>query len=61
MKTTVVNGVLPSYDLMLATYLGGVVYRAVTILCGSDTVTDPVTGWIISGREQDPGSPRAHF
>ncbi len=28
-------------------YLGGVFDRAATILCGSDAVTDPVTGWII--------------
>ena len=48
MKTTVVNGVLTSYELMLANYLGGVLYRAVTILCGSDTVTDPVMGQIIT-------------
>jgi hypothetical protein len=29
-------------------YLGGVFDRAATISCGSDTVTDPVTGWIIT-------------
>jgi hypothetical protein len=28
-------------------YLGGVFDRAAMILCGSDAVTDPVTGWII--------------
>ncbi len=48
MKTTVVKGVLTSYELMLATYLGWVLYCAVTILCGSDTVPDLVTGWIIT-------------
>jgi len=29
-------------------YLGGVFDRAATILCGSDAVTDPVTGQIIT-------------
>jgi hypothetical protein len=29
-------------------YLGGVFDRAATILCGSDAVTDLVTGWIIT-------------
>ncbi len=33
---------------MLANYLGGVLYCAVTISCGSDTVTDPVMGQIIT-------------
>ena len=30
-------------------YLGGVFDRAAMISCGSDAVTDPVTGSIISG------------
>jgi len=29
-------------------FLGGVFDRAATILCGSDAVMDPVTGWIIT-------------
>ncbi len=29
-------------------FLGGVFDRAARILCGSDAVTDPVTGWIIT-------------
>ena len=48
MKTTLVNGVFLSYELTLATYLGGVLYCAVTISCGSETVIDPVTGRIIT-------------
>ncbi len=31
----------------MLSYLGGVFDRAARILCGSDAVTDPVTGWII--------------
>jgi hypothetical protein len=34
-------------------YLGGVFYRAATILCGSVAVTDPVTGWIITPLPHD--------
>ncbi len=49
MKTTVVKGVLTSYELMLASqsFLGGVFDRAATISCCSDEVTGPVTGQII--------------
>jgi hypothetical protein len=48
MKTTVVQGVLTSYELMLAIlFRGGVFDRAATISCGSDAVTDPVMGWRI--------------
>jgi hypothetical protein len=32
----------------LLSYLGGVFNCAATISCGFDTVTDPVTGWIIA-------------
>ncbi len=32
---------------MLTNYLGGVLYHAVTLSCGSDTVADPVMVWII--------------
>jgi hypothetical protein len=42
MKTTVVKGVLTSYELMLA-----ILFRWRVRSCGSDAVTDPVTGWII--------------
>jgi len=42
-----------TYELMLAMlFRGGVFDRVATKLCGSDAVTDPVTGWswrIISG------------
>jgi hypothetical protein len=31
----------------LLSYLGGVFDCAATISCGSDTVMDPITGWII--------------
>ena len=51
MKTDVVNGVLTSYELMLAIYLGtldGKLDHAATILCGSDAVTDPVLDQIIA-------------
>ena len=34
-------------------YLGGVFDRAATILCGSDTVTDPVMGRIITPLPHD--------
>ncbi len=34
-------------------YLGGVFDCAATILCGSDAVTDPVTGWIITPLPHD--------
>ena len=47
MKTTVVKGVLTSLSSCSLSYLGGVFDRAVMISCGSDAVTDPVTGWII--------------
>jgi len=50
-KTIAVNGVLTSYELMLAIYLGtrdGVLDCAATLSCGSDTVTYPVLGWIIT-------------
>ena len=47
MKTTVVKGVLTSYELMLAILFRWCVRCATTILCGSDAVTDPVTGRII--------------
>ncbi len=47
MKTTVVKGVLTSYELMLAILFRWRVLCATTILCGSDAVTDPVTGRII--------------
>ena len=51
MKTTVVQGVLTSYELMLAIlFRGGVSNHVATISCGSDAVTNPVTGRrIISG------------
>jgi len=51
MKTTVVNGVLISYKLMLTIYLGtrdGVLDRVTTISFGSDAVTDLVLGRIIT-------------
>ncbi len=32
----------------LLSHLGGMFDRAATISCGSDAVTDPVTGWIIT-------------
>ena len=50
MKTTVVKGLLTSYELVLASQysLGGVFDPAAMILCGSDAVMDPVTGWIIT-------------
>jgi hypothetical protein len=32
----------------LLSYLGGLFDHAATISCGSDAVTDPVTGWIIT-------------
>ncbi len=38
-------------------YLGGMFDRAGTISCGSDAVTDPVTGRIIRGMV--PGAPEA--
>ena len=50
MKTTVINGVLAFYELMLAVYLGtcNIMLDCVaTISCGSDAVTDPVLGQII--------------
>jgi hypothetical protein len=34
-------------------YLGGVFNCAATISCGSDAVTDPVTGWIITPLPQN--------
>ena len=34
----------------LLPYLGGVLDHAAMISCGSDAVTDPVTGWIISSK-----------
>jgi len=34
-------------------YLGGVFDHAAMISCGSDTVTDPVTGWIITPLPHD--------
>ena len=34
-------------------YLGGVFNRAAMISCGSDAVTDPVTGWIITPLPHD--------
>ncbi len=37
----------------LLSYLGGVFDRAATILCGSDAVTDPVTGRIITPLPHD--------
>ena len=37
----------------LLSYLGGVFDRAATISCGSDAVTDPVTGWIITPLPHD--------
>jgi hypothetical protein len=46
MKTTVVKGVLTSYEFMLAIYLvthDGVLDRVATILCSSDAVMDPVS------------------
>ncbi len=43
MKTTVVKGVLTSYELMFA-------ILSATILCGSDAVKDPVTGQIITSK-----------
>ena len=55
MKTTVVNRMLTSYELMIAIYLGtldGVLNHAARISCGSDAVTDPVLGWIITPLQQ---------
>jgi hypothetical protein len=37
----------------LLSYLGGVFDRAAMISCGSDAVTDPVTGWIITPLPHD--------
>jgi hypothetical protein len=37
----------------LLSYLGGVFNRAATISCGSDAVTDPVMGWIITPLPHD--------
>jgi len=57
-KTTAVYGVLTSYELMLTIYLctsDGMLDRAAltSITCGSDAVTDPVSGWIITGQLKD--------
>ena len=41
-------------------YLGGVFDRAAMILCGSDAVTDPVTGRIITPLPHDIAQSNAH-
>ncbi len=62
MKTTVVNGVLSSYELYLVIYLGstrdGVLDRAATISCGSDAVMDQVSGRIITPLPHGIAQPR---
>ena len=47
MKTTVVKGVLTSYELVLTILFRWCARSCVAILCCSYAVTCPVTGWII--------------
>ena len=53
MKTTVVKGVLTSHELMITILFRCVFDRAATISFGSDAVTDPISGRIITPLPHD--------